>query len=67
MIHTKALEFDVVLLVLLVEASVALRKWCEFCGDNMGGVIEALWFGGLRAVTAAAKGDRNTRADIIKW
>ena len=65
MIHTKEFELDVVLLVLLLETFVSLRKGCAFCGHNMGGSIEALRFGGLMTVTAATEGKRNTRADII--
>lgn len=64
MIHTKDAELDVVLLVLLLETFVSLRKWCAFCGNNNGGLgREVLWYG----ATAAAAGNRIMRANIIKW
>ena len=45
---------------------VSLRKWRAFCGNNIGRLgIEALWFGELRKVTAAAGGNRSIRVDII--
>ncbi len=68
MIHTKDPEPEVVLLVLLLEKLlfVSLRKWCAFCGNNVGGLgIEALRFGGLKTVTAAAEDNRIIRVDII--
>ena len=65
MIQTKGWELEVVL-VLLVEALVSLRKWDGFCGSNTGGLgIEALWNGRLRTVTAATEGNRIMRVDII--
>ena len=68
MIHTKALVLEVVLLVLLLEAPllVSLRKWCAFCGRNIGALgIEALRFGESKTVTAAAGGNINKRVNII--
>ena len=69
MIHTKALVLEVVLLVLLLEAPLlvlSLRKWCAFCGRNIGALgIEALRFGESKTVTAAAEGNINKRVDII--